>query len=687
MTPCTTEEQKQGILRALRDGLSPLRVATPIRLNEWMQEHFWMSEESSHGRARWKPWPFQVALADWMDDRNIEELNVVKSARVGYTKLLVAFVGYNAEHRKLNQAVWQPTDEDRDSFVKTEIEPMLRDVPIMQRVFPAFLAKSKENTLQLKKFLGSVLHTLGGKAAKNYRRITLAVAIIDELDAFDAIVEGSVNAFIAAWKRTEGALFRKAVAGTTPRVKGVSNIEQRASVAPARMRWHIDCPACGVEHPLFLDRETRGAKGGMRWDDRNEETVRHVCPHCSHEMTEREYRGIEHLGYYLSECKTYVYGLDRTWRLRATGEAIPSPRHVAALGVWTAMSPQVTWAQIVREYLNAVDAYKAGNKGLMMQFVNETLGELYEDDADQVKGSALARRAASEPRPYKQWHAPREVLATYASVDTQDDRWEIQFQGCGRNEGERWVIGYKVLYGNPALESEWDRLHEFVMGQIIQHESGAVLKPEGYGVDTGGHFFQQAKEHCAKYARHRVLALQGNPLAQATIKGRASKQDYNWRGKVVKNGVNLWKVGTNTAKDSIFARLTSVHAPGPGYIHFPLDLSQEYYEGLTCERRVPVKTSRGFITRWYNPPGSRNEPTDTFVYCEFMYEYFEFGKWNARMWDKREQALLPDLLGAKDAPMVMVDAEPDQSPAATQTARAIARPVRSRGRSNFVTSY
>ena len=39
--------------------------------------------------------------------------------------------------------MWQPTDDDRDSFVKSEIDPMLRDVAAMQAV----LLTGKEDTL------------------------------------------------------------------------------------------------------------------------------------------------------------------------------------------------------------------------------------------------------------------------------------------------------------------------------------------------------------------------------------------------------------------------------------------------------------------------------------------------------------------------------------------------------------
>ncbi len=104
-----------------------------------------------------------------------------------------------------------------DEFCKTELEPMLRDVPVMQNVFPAYLQRHKDNTLKQKKFLTSILHLRGGKAAKNYRRLSLDVAWMDEIDGFDLDVEGEGSAVKLAGKRLEGAIFPKHVLGSTPK--------------------------------------------------------------------------------------------------------------------------------------------------------------------------------------------------------------------------------------------------------------------------------------------------------------------------------------------------------------------------------------------------------------------------------------------------------------------------------------
>lgn len=642
----SSPEQQQGILAALRAGLSPLRVDPPIRCNEWMIDNFRLSEENSQTPGGWVPYFFQIAIIDWMDDHNIAEFDWQKCARIGYTKVMVARAAFCARVLRRNLIVYQPTDADRDSFVKTEIEPMLRDMPVMRTVFPEFMRKSKSNTLSMKLFIGSVLHLLSMFASRNFRARTAAEVHIDELDATAPNIDGAGTADALGKKRMEGALYPKLICGSTARIKGTSHIERRVDSADAVMDCHIDCPSCGADHPIIFG--TPKLNYGMKWEHRQAHTVHHVCPHCGYKLYEPEFRRIAPATWtWYSRCGTYRYGQDRTWRLNSTGEPVRPPRHVGVKSIWTAYSPQASWQQLTGEWFDAVDAKKKGNIGPFVQYTNETLSQTYEDDnTDKIESHELATRASRDPSPYKEFNAPQGVVVVVVAIDTQDNRWEAQWVGRGRDD-ETWVIGYKVIFGNPAEESEWDRMYAEVRAMRIQHASGAVLGIEGTGVDTQGHFTHQAYSFCRRHAQQRVFALRGNPKDGQPIKGKPSMQDINWRGRVIKSGIRLWLVGTDTAKDLIFGRLTKVTSPGPGYIHFPLGMPDEYYTGLTAEKRSLVRTARGFVTRWINPNHARNEPLDTMVYTEFVFHMLDLHRYSKAMWARREDALKPDLFSAQ----------------------------------------
>lgn len=95
---------------------------------------FFLSAEAGHTQGRWSAYPFQPGWMDAFSNDDIKEVTVRKAKRVGYTKTLLAFIAYNAAHRRRKQALWQPTDDDRDSFVKSEVDPMLRDVVALKPI-------------------------------------------------------------------------------------------------------------------------------------------------------------------------------------------------------------------------------------------------------------------------------------------------------------------------------------------------------------------------------------------------------------------------------------------------------------------------------------------------------------------------------------------------------------------------
>lgn len=629
---------RASIRQAVATGLEAMQTPEPLTLDEWAEKHFYLSAESSQGEQRWQSYPFQSALLCMMGDDDIEEVDVRKSARVGYTKMLLASICYDAQHKRRNQALWQPTDGDSDEFCKAELEPALRDVKIMAKVFPKFMAKSKANTLNMKKFLGSLLYLKGGTSAGNFRRMTLQSAKLDEFDGFDQKIEKSADPFTLAHKRLEGATHPKMICGTTPRVKGLSHIEKRERVAEARMRFVIACPHCQVEHPLLWGGPD--VQHGFKWDAENPEaTVRHVCPHCRGSIVQADYLRLWHAGVWVSECGNFrAHHRPYRWTDGAGAPLTRAPRHVA-VHVWTAYSPQTTWAAIVRQFLQCVASKNAGDRAPLEGFVNETLGETWEEEADKAEAHELMKRAEDYPLR----RVPVGGLQLVAGVDVQDKRWEVTVWAIGRGE-EMWVVDYQVIDGNPADERDWEERLQPYLQAPLTHWHGAPMLIAACAIDTGGHFTHQAYNFCRLHAGRRYHAIKGDSQEGKPIKGRSSSQDVNYRGRIIRNGVKLWLVGVDTAKDLIFGRL-KIDRPGPGYIHFSRHLPLEWFRGFTSEVRRTIRTSSGEKQRWVKTT-ARNEPLDTTVYALFASHSLDHHKASEAQWARLENDLLPDLFNA-----------------------------------------
>lgn len=649
------------IAHHLGRGLAGFGTPEPMTLEEWAAEHFYLSAESSYVEQAWSAWPFQRAILACISNDAIREVDLQKSARVGYTKMILAAVGYFAHHRRRNQALWQPADDDRDEFVKTELEPMLRDVAVMREIFPAFLARHKDNTLQAKKFLGSMLHLRGGKAAKNYRRISVDVAYLDELDAFDSDVEKEGDPVTLAAKRTEGATFPKLVCGSTPKLKGLSLIERRVELAEKRFRYHIACPECDTFHPI-----TWGGKEeahGFKWTNDDPETVRHLCPHCGALIQQADYLRVWEQGRYQSDDGTTI-SHDGVFR-NAKGKVVRPPRHVAFLGVWTAYSPAVAWSDIVREFLAANEKAQTGDMSKLKAFVNTTRGEAWEQEVERTDVDEIKQRA----EPYALRWVPLGGLLLLAGVDTQDNRLEVVVWAYGRG-CEKWVVDHQVFFGNPAQDEVWDDLTEYLFDTPFTHETGATLYIEGAAIDSRGHNTHAVYAYAAKYARRKVFAVAGRPGREKHIKDGVAKVDIDWRGRVKRNGVQLWHVGTNHAKDLIYNRL-HIPRPGPGYMHFSHELSDEFFRQMAGEQRTTKMTARGEESKW-SATRKRVEAWDCTVYAVWLETHLDLARKAAKYWDQLEQRLRSQPAGssARAATPTVAAAPAAPRPPARRTAIA-----------------
>jgi phage terminase large subunit GpA-like protein len=289
--------------------------------------------------------------------------------------------------------------------------------------------------------------------------------------------------------------------------------------------------------------------------------------------------------------------------------------------------------QAVQEYLRAQNDLENGTE-LKKVWTNTVLGQVFETPGQRVDEQGLKSRAED----YKLGTVPNAALILTAGVDVQGDRLEIVVKGWGRGE-ESWLIGYEQIFGDPAQEgtgSVWERLSD-LLDRAWPHAGGSTLRIVAAGIDTGGHHTHEVYRYCRARERRHTIAVKGHSVAGKPILGRPSQVDINWRGKVIKQGVQLWLVGTDTAKSVLYNRLR-LEAAGPGYLHFPVGLPDNYYDQLTAERRV-TRFVKGFArSEWVKADSARNEALDCEVYAYAAAIYAGVSRAN---WERLEQVLAP----------------------------------------------
>jgi terminase, large subunit len=593
----------KSLVEAVRRGLKNLEVDPPMTAVEFADEYFYMSSESSYGEGKWTTESFQVALLNAMGNDLIHELNIPKSARTGYTKMLMANIAYKIKHKKRSVCMWSPTDDDAKGIMKKHVDPMIRDVPVIKAMAPWFGKKHKDNTEDQKTFENrKVLWWLGGKAAGNYREKSPDEVGYDELSSFDADINNEGSPTFLGDKRLEGATFPKSIRGSTPKLAGSCQITRAAEESAYLLRFHIRCPHCDTEQTLKWGGKDEAF--GLKWskDALGEvDKAWYLCESgngCAFE----HYQMVEasRTGRYICE-KTGVWTRDSMEWFGADDKPIRTPRRLT-FHIWTIYSTFTTWVKIADERV------KAGkDRGKLKTFVNTTLGEPWEEDlTEKVDWELLYGR-----REVYAAKVPARVVALTGGIDTQDDRYELRVWGWGAGE-ESWLIYRCILYGDPS-SAVLKRKVGLELHKLHTRADGVPMRVERWCWDSGGHHSDDVRAESRKHGVHWVV-----PIFGASTYGKPIASFP--RRKEKKSKTYLTEVGTDNAKEVIYNRLKiqpDGDRPVPGLIHFPADdliCDGDELKQLTSETKKWIMARGRRVLRW-DASKRRNEALDCFVYA------------------------------------------------------------------------
>lgn len=328
--------------------------------------------------------------------------------------------------------------------------------------------------------------------------------------------------------------------------------------------------------------------------------------------------------------------------------AIGNGKH-AGFHIWAAYSysPNASWGQLAAEFLESKI-----NSETLKTFINTVLGELWEPEISQKLGAEGLKARAETFIPNI---VPMGGLALVAGVDVQDNRFAISLYSFGRGE-EAWSVNHMEIFGDPGQPEIWKQLDSVLLA-TYRHECGAELKVSFTLIDSGGHFTHETYAYCRARKNKRVFASKGASVKGKPIISKPTKQDINYRGQVLKHGVDLYSIGADTAKSLIYGRLKH-NKPGPGFIHLCLAFGDSFFAQITAERQVVKYDRGGFQYReWTLKPGDRNEALDcivlAFACLELLYTRFN----RNTIWDQLEKRLKESAPAAEKKP------ESDELPA------------------------
>jgi len=589
--------------RAFVSGITP---DPDLTVSQWADEYRMLSQKASAEPGRWRTdrTPYLRDILDELSPSSpTQRVVFMAGAQVGKTETGNNWLGYIIHMAPGPVMLVQPTVDTAKRLSKQRIAPMIDETPVLRERIADSRARDSSNTMMVKEFSGGVMIITGANSAVGLRSMPVRYLFLDEIDGYPSDIEGEGDPVSLAERRTTTFARRKVFMCSTPTVKETSRIE-REYLASDQRRFFVPCPHC--DEPQWLKWKQ------IRWDEGDASTTHYVCEHNGCVIFEHQ--------------KTEMMAKGR-WQPTATGDGRTAGFHLSSL-----YSPLgwKSWSEIVDEFMKA-----KGDPPLLKTWVNTILGETWEDEAAAKIG---AGELIDRVEFYTGGVAPDGVLAITAGIDTQDDRLEVTLIGWGRDE-ESWVIDHQAIYGDPARPEIWSQLAD-VLKRPVEHEIYEPLPISAACIDSGGHFTHEVYAFAREHRALNVMAVKGQSQKNKPIIGRPTKVDLNLKRQTLKNGAEVWPIGTDTAKSTIYSRLKLMEA-GAGFIHFHANLPPNYFDQLTAERLV-TRYSKGFPTRtWEKKTGARNEALDTFVYglAAMQSLYMRFNR--RSIWEQFERRSTP----------------------------------------------
>ena len=559
---------------AWRDGfLEGLRPEQPLTVSEWADRYRKLSSKASAEPGPWRTdrTPYLREPMDCLSSEStVQRVVMMFAAQTGKTEAGSNWLGYVIDHAPGPMLCVQPTIEMAKRLSKQRLESMITETPVLSAKIAPARSRDSGNTMFSKEFSGGIMLMAGANSATGLRSAPCRYLFCDEVDAFPADVDGEGDPVSLAERRTTTFARRKILLTSTPTVKDFSRIEAEYERSDQR-RFYVPCPSCGVMDWLKW--------GQLKWTDGQPETVRYQCEHCGERFQDLHKPAMLRSG---------------EWRATAPSNGRTAGFHLSGL-----YSPLgwCSWEQLVDDFLRA-----KGDAPALKAFVNTRLAETWEEDySAKINADGLmAKRLAYEPG-----SCPDGVVLLTAGVDVQDNRLAVSVWGWG--EGETgWLVWHQELMGDPTQTEVWGQLD-----QVIAAEWGQ-LKVRQMAIDSGGHCTHEVYRYVRDRVGQGVIAIKGSSKRNSAAVGKGSKVDVNWRGKVIKRGVTLYMLGTDTIKTTMFGRLR--HNEAAGSLNFGMAADEDYFKQLTSERQA-LRYHRGFpIREWVKKAGDRNEALDCAVY-------------------------------------------------------------------------
>lgn len=548
------------------------RARTP---NEWADANRYLPPGSAEpGKWRSARTPYMIPISKACSEPRYKRVIAVMGSQMGKTAGLFNVIGHRLDDDPAPIIYIAPTRNNIDNVIEPKLTELIKSVPSLWEK----LAKGKKVTKTHKRIAGVSLRLAWAGSPTELASDSAVLVLVDEIDRMIDDVKGEGQVFELAEARTSTYADGKVIGTSTPTlgnvdtfVHPITGLEHWAvsdTVASpiwrlwqegSRHEWAWPCPSC---KQYFIPRFKQLWWPEKSSPDQARSKARLKCPTCEFLIEDHQKSELNRRGCFVAPGQS----IDIQGNIR--GEADTQTTDTASFWVSgiCSFSPKKTLGFLAKKFLAAV---KSQEPERIQSVINTDFGECFKVGGDAPAFTIVLDRK----RGYQQGQVPQGVNLLTAGVDVQKNRLVYVIRGWGKNY-ESWLIEYAELWGETDQPQVWQQLSE------LSTKQWQGLSLSRIAIDSG--YQTQAVYEFCRLHKHLALPTKGHDTLDKPFK--KSDIDVNVRGKILKQGLQLWHFNTDHMKSWVHSRIEWPSDQKGGF-WLPQDISEDYCKQLVAEQR------------------------------------------------------------------------------------------------------
>lgn len=514
---------------------------------EFLEAGFPLNSEDRLSRYDIEITPWHRELAKWVDDPELDWINLIQGSQTAKTTFMMAFLMYVAQGDPCRVFWVQSTEDEAKIFIKDRLRPYIDN-------YDPSAINSKTWKTESFRVLNARVKVGYGTAEASLRSTPAPFVIGDEFSVWKLPVT-----LLKKRTRTFAGGKRKGIFGTTP-PRSKKHHSWKEVLNSSFYRWFVPCPDCGEFQALELKGLKWNEKKGEQWDyEEVAKSARYQCLFCKSQWVEAQKLAI------INKGKAVCVDPQNNYT-----SCEPRTNSAKTMQVSALYSVYTSWGELAVSFLKA----KHGSREELEFFITDELAEIPEEPEEN--GESLEKNILYKFVDLTRARGFREGYDLYTGGADMQRLGEAYWSILGWKAGP--IISCHLLdFGIvPWLDSKGNPKGEDLMVAVADYYNHLYSFP----LDATDGVMEQEIFDLANFLGEPFIALKDSGSQKVKVKFSTLVP----RGGA-KFGQKVLTVNSGLVKNEIATAFS--RAPGMEYsCSFPDGVTEEYLKSLTTEHRV-----------------------------------------------------------------------------------------------------